>query len=348
MTGGDIDGLRNLAETLAAYVPHVRDLTGRLSAVARNLTEDGRDGWHGAAATAFTATWRGQARSAAALEDYVAAVAGVIGELASELSRISGTVEPGSQARAQADAAREAAARRLRRLHQQVTEPGSHPDGAMAALLAGGLLASPVSALGRNGHAEAELSRLVDTPVIGARAALQGTAALGRHAAGSPPGEPPAAGQEPEALKGTLGAAEKIPMLDVAATLAGAGVGSYYDIKDGQSPGAAIGSELISNGAGTVAADAGGGLAGVAIGARLGAAGGPVSIAAGAVIGYGVGDLTHNLLDEHWSQDLRAHGVAGGALHGAHHAADQTADDARELAVHAGHQAGHYWDGLFG
>lgn len=358
MIGGDIDGLRKLAATLQDYVTQVRDLAGRLSVVARDLTRDGSGGWHGPAADAFASAWRRQAKAAAALEDYVAAVAQVVGGLAAELARIESSLERGAQggqARAQANAARAAAARRLSLLHQQITSPGPHsdgtpggaPDGAMAALLAGGLAASPVAALGRGGHAEAELSQLVDTPVTDARASLQGTAALGRHAAGNTPGSR-AAGEEPEALRSAFGCAENIPMVDIGATLAGTAVGSYYDIRGGQSPVSAIADELISNGAGMAAANEGGKLAGVAIGTRLGAAGGPIGIAAGAVVGYGVGDLTQNLLTEHWSADIHAHGVEGGILHGAHHAADQTVDDARELAVHAGHQAEHYWDDVFG
>lgn len=355
MIGGDIDGLRNLAETLQDYVPQVRDLAGRLSVVARDLTRDGSGGWHGSAAEAFASAWQKQAKAAAALEDYVAAVAQVVGGLAAELSRIESALERGAQngqARAQANAARAAAARRLSLLHQQITSPGPHSDGAsdgaMAALLAGGLVASPAAALGRGGHAEAELSQLVDTPVTDARASLQGTAALGRHAAGNTPGSLGAADEEPEALRSAFGFAENIPMVDIGATLAGSAVGSYYDIRGGQSPVSAIPDELISNGAGMAAANEGGKLAGVAIGTRLGAAGGPIGIAAGAVVGYGVGDLTQNLLTEHWSADIHAHGVEGGVLHGAHHAADQTVDDARELAVHAGHQAEHYWDDVFG
>lgn len=347
MIDGDIDGLWHLEETLRAYAARVRDLAGRLSAVTRNLTEDDPGGWRGAAADAFTAAWSRQARAATALEDYVTAAAGVIGELAAGLSRIESAGQPANQARAAADAVRENAARQLGALHARVTAPGPHAGGALAALGAGGLLASPLAALGRDAHAEAELSRLVDTPVIDARAALAGTSALGRHAAGSTPGNT-AAGAEPEAVKGVLGAAEEIPVLDVAATLAGTGIGSYYDIEAGQSPAAAIGGELLSNGAGTIAAGAAGGAAGAAAGARLGAAGGPVGLAAGAIVGYGAGDLTHNLVNENWSGDLRAHGVIDGTVHGAHHAADQTADDARELAVNAGHEAEHCWDNLFG
>lgn len=319
LTGGDIDGLRNLADNLRAYAADVRDLAGRLTAVARGLTEDDQDGWHGEAASAFTAAWRRQARAAAVLEDYAAAVGRVTGELAAELARIEAAAgAPPARQRAafQANVARENAARTLATLHQRVSAPGTHPGDAMAAVLAGGLLVAPVSS-------------------------------LGRHAAGHIP-EPAAADAEPEALKGVIGVAENVPLLDVAATVVGAGVGSYYDIEDGQSPATAIGDELISNGAGMAAANVGGGLAGAAIGTRLGAAGGPVGVAAGAVIGYGAGELTHNLLDEHWSADIDDHGVVDGTVHGAHHAADQTADDARELAVHTGHQVEHYWDGLFG
>lgn len=308
-TGGDIHGLRNLAEALQDYARQVRDLAGRLSVTARSLTGDGPGGWQGPASDAFTVAWHRQARSAAALEDYVAAAARVIGELAAELARAGSAAE--------ANAVREAAARKLTTLRQQATAPGPHPGSAMAALLAGGLAVAPASA-------------------------------LGRHAAGNTPDSVRAAEQEPEALKGLIGTAEKIPVLDVGATLAGTGVGAYYDIKDGESPATAIPGELVSNGAGMVAADAGGDLADAAIGARLGAVGGPVGVAAGAVIGYGAGDLARNLLDEPWSADIHDHGVVDGTLRGAHHAADQTADDARELAVHAGHQAEHYWDDVFG
>jgi hypothetical protein len=72
-----------------------------------------------------------------------------------------------------------------------------------------------------------------------------------------------------------------------------------------------------------------------------------VGIAVGAVVGYGVGDLTHNLLIEPWAQDRQEHGAVLGTLYGIGHSEAATVDDARELAVGAGHKAEHYWDDIF-
>ncbi len=67
----------------------------------------------------------------------------------------------------------------------------------------------------------------------------------------------------------------------------------------------------------------------------------------GSVAGYGVGDLTHNLLWEPWGQDMHAYGAAGGVLYGIGHSEFATADDTRGFAISAGHEAEHLWDGLF-
>lgn len=201
--------------------------------------------------------------------------------------------------------------------------------------------------LGKTGRLESSLSKLLDTRVSDVNARLQGAAGPGRHVAGNTPEDlRSAANEEPDWLKSTLGLAEKTPLVDVAATVAGTGIGTYYDVEGGQSLPSAIGDELIANTTGTLATNAGSAIAGAAIGTRLGAAGGPVGVAAGAVAGYTIGDATHNALEEPWSQDIRAHGAAGGVAHGAHHVADQTVDDGRELIIGTGHQIEHYWDDI--
>ena len=164
--GGDIRGLQNIAETLYAYLPRVQDLVGTLSVSVNDLTSDGSDGWQGTAASAFTAAWRRQAATAAALEDYVTGVAQAIDGLAVELSQLEnaledqayevskhgvrigtdGTIQGYSgvnglewsiayakvleQAQGEATQAREAAARQLYSLYQQVMNPNPHPNRA--------------------------------------------------------------------------------------------------------------------------------------------------------------------------------------------------------------------------
>jgi uncharacterized protein YukE len=183
--GGDIRGLQGIAETLYAYLPRVQDLVGTLSVTVTDLTSDSADGWQGKAASAFTAAWRKQALTAAALEDYVTGVALAIDELAVELSKIENALESDAcdvskhgvrigadgsaqgysgvqglewatsytkvleQAQGEATQAREAAARQLYSLYQQVMNPNPHPNGAdvttMSGLLAD-LLAVPTAA----------------------------------------------------------------------------------------------------------------------------------------------------------------------------------------------------------
>jgi hypothetical protein len=184
--GGDIRGLQGVAQTLYAYVPRVQDLAGRLSVVARNLTGDGPGGWQGKAASAFTAAWREQAMTAAALEEYVTAVAAIIDGLAVELSQIEnaleqqaytvskhgvrigtdGTVEGYSggvqglewaeaylkireQALSEATSARQAATRQLYSLYQQVMNTNTHPNVGDAVTMSGllaDLMAAPTAA----------------------------------------------------------------------------------------------------------------------------------------------------------------------------------------------------------
>jgi uncharacterized protein YukE len=183
--GGDIRGLQRTAETLYGYLPRVRDLTGTLSVTARDLTSDSPDGWQGTAASAFTAAWQKQAQTAAALEDYVTGAAQIIDSLAAELAQTENALEDDAynvsrhgvrigtdgsvqgynglqalewatsytkvleQAQSEAARAREAAARQLYSLYQQVINPNPHPNGADIATMSGllaDLLAAPTAA----------------------------------------------------------------------------------------------------------------------------------------------------------------------------------------------------------
>ena len=428
----------DVAVKLKAYLPRVQDLVARLSATASGLTAAGPGRWQGAAAEAFTASWRAQAATAVALEEYVAGVALAIGSLAVELSQLEnalesqayqvsqqgvvigpdGSVESYSgpqglelameynkvreQVRAEADQVRSAAAQQLYGLYQQVVHPGPHLNGVDANTGAGllaDLLATPTAArrevsaklkklqgkevkldeeiaeakrtgrsvdeilgeeskvrgelnkvqeeLAQTGKTENALSRLLDTRASDAENYLQGKAGSGKHVAGNTPEDLKAAAEEPKFLKQILKLGNEIPLVDAGTTLIGTAVGTYYDVKGGQPLGSAVRDEAISNTAGTAAATGTTAAVGAVWGGDLGAAGGPVGIAAGVVVGYGVGDVTHNLLTESWGQDTHDHGAVGGVLYGIGHSEFETGKDFGKLGVGVGHEAEHLWDNVF-
>ena len=106
---------------------------------------------------------------------------------------------------------------------------------------------------------------------------------------------------------------------------AGAGITVWQDREQGESWGQSLADGAVSSG--------------VALGAGLGAAaligtGSVAAVAAGVIGGgalaVGVGDFVHNLFQENWPAQFRAHGVLGGL-------ADGTANAAGE----AGHQVVH-------
>jgi uncharacterized protein YukE len=198
------------------------------------------------------------------------------------------------------------------------------------------------------GKTENAVSRLLDTRVSDVRGYLGGQAGPGKHVGGSTESDVRAAADDdPSALDELLKAGDSIPVVDVAAALAGIGVGTYADVRGGQSVGSALADETISNTTGAVAANAAAGAVGAEFGSELGAVGGPVGIAVGAVVGYGVGDLTHNLLAEPWGQDEEQYGAVLGTVYGVGHSEAATVDDARELAVGSGHEAERLWDDVF-
>ena len=183
--GGDISGLRGVAQTLYGYVPHVQDLAHRLSVVASSLTGGGPGSWQGQAASAFTTAWRKQAMTAAALDEYVSAVAQAIDGLAVGLAQLENALEldaadvsshgvqigsdgnvagySGSQgleyaeaylkvreqALSEATQAREAATQQLYSLYQQIMNANPHPNVGDAVTMSGllaDMLALPTAA----------------------------------------------------------------------------------------------------------------------------------------------------------------------------------------------------------
>lgn len=203
--------------------------------------------------------------------------------------------------------------------------------------------------LAKTGKMESALSRLLDSRASNVEGYLAGQAGSGRHVAGNTPKDlQTAAADEPGALEKIFKIGSDIPVVDVATTAIGTAVGTYYAVRGGQPLGTALRDEAISNTAGTVAATGTGYLVGAEWGAQLGSAAGPVGIVAGAAIGYGVGDISYNLLTENWGQDVHDHGVLHGVMDGIGHSMNESADDTRELAVGVGHEAEHLWDGVFG
>jgi len=202
--------------------------------------------------------------------------------------------------------------------------------------------------LSQTGKTENAVSRLPDTRAGDVRGFLSGQAGLGKHVGGSTESDlRAAADEEPGALGKVLDFGGDVPVVDVAATLAGIAVGTCTDVKGGQPLGPALADETVANTAGAVTANAAAGAVGEEIGSELGAVGGPAGIAVGALVGYGVGDLTHNLLTEQWGQDEEKYGAVLGTLYGVGHSEAATVDDARELAVGTGHEAEHLWDNVF-
>lgn len=91
--GTDIHGLQDTAQDLDQRVQRIRDLTRRLSAIARAITTSAPDPWQGAAAASFTAAWEEQLAILAALDRCATGVTRVLEGLAVRLSRIETDLE---------------------------------------------------------------------------------------------------------------------------------------------------------------------------------------------------------------------------------------------------------------
>lgn len=121
---------------------------------------------------------------------------------------------------------------------------------------------------------------------------------------------------------------KEIPVIDIAATAAAAGLQTKDDMEKGWSARHAIGADF---GAGAIGLGVGIGTGGLAI---------------------GVGDLDYQAFHEHWSEDIHKDGVVGGVLDGIGHSGARVGSDAKHVAEDIGHGAsslGHkVWHGLFG
>ena len=191
--------------------------------------------------------------------------------------------------------------------------------------------------LANAGRGENALSKLLDSRVGNVREYLAGRAGGAEHVAGrTPEALTEAVGEDPGLLAKLVDAGDAIPVVDVAAGVAGTVLGTREDVKAGRPVGESLAKEATANVVGLTAGAVVGGLIGNIPGVLV-----------GSVVGYGVGDLTHNLLWEPWGQDMHAYGAAGGVLYGIGHSEFATADDTRGFAISAGHEAEHLWDGLF-
>lgn len=139
---------------------------------------------------------------------------------------------------------------------------------------------------------------------------------------------------------------KEIPVIDVAATAAAAGLQTKDDMEKGWSAPHAIG------------ADFGAGAIGLGVGVGIGTASfmvsAPALLVAGVAGGLAVGvcDLAYQAFHEHWSEDIHKDGVVGGVLDGIGHSSARVgsdvkhvAKDIRDGASSLGHKV---WHGLFG
>lgn len=94
--GGDIGGLRALADTLNSYAPKMTNVTRALDQQATGLTGE----WKGASADAFSTAWHRDSITAQALSVVTAETGTIIGALASALADIEDALEEQASASA--------------------------------------------------------------------------------------------------------------------------------------------------------------------------------------------------------------------------------------------------------
>jgi hypothetical protein len=198
-------------------------------------------------------------------------------------------------------------------------------------------LASARTELPTVGRNENTFTKLLDSRVGNVRAYLAGRAGPGEHVTGrTPEAMADAAGEDSGLISKLINAGDSIPVVDVLAATAGTVFGVQEDAAAHKPVGEAIAKEATANVVGLTA--------GVVVGGAIGGIPGAI---VGGIVGYGVGDLTHNLLWEHWGQDMHTYGAVGGVLYGIGHSEFATADDARGAALSLGHSAEHLWDKVF-
>ncbi len=151
--------------------------------------------------------------------------------------------------------------------------------------------------------------------------------------------------------------AADLPLIDIAAAGAGTYFGAQQDMADGVPSYAAYPLEAGGN---IAALGVGGWVGGLATGGAatalgglgvtgvgLSMAAGGVGVLAGGVVAYGVGDFTHNLIDENWGADFQHHGIVAGLGYGIGDSAVKTGQDFAKLGTGIAHTAEHLWDSVF-
>jgi uncharacterized protein YukE len=134
-----------------------------------------------------------------------------------------------------------------------------------------------------------------------------------------------------------------IPVLDILAGMAGTGLSTYQDVRDGQSLATALPEEAASNTAGVTTGILAGGGASALVGGGL--VGGVLGAGVGGVVAVGVGDFTNHLFHENWGGDIHKYGVAVGVLDGIGDSAKKTGGDIVNLGKDLGHTASSLWHG---
>jgi uncharacterized protein YukE len=95
MVGGDIGGLQGLATKLAVYSPQMQSVVDDLNKQVSRLVHDA--GWFGGAADSFKRQWERDAVGADLLRQVVLAIAGVVGDLGTNLRRIENALQQASE-----------------------------------------------------------------------------------------------------------------------------------------------------------------------------------------------------------------------------------------------------------
>jgi uncharacterized protein YukE len=136
-----------------------------------------------------------------------------------------------------------------------------------------------------------------------------------------------------------------IPVIDVAAALAGTGLSTYSDVRAGQSVTTALPEELTANVAGVAAGAVVGGAAMTLVGGGI--VGGAVAALSAGAVAYGVGSLTDNLVHQDWGGDIHSHGVVDGIGVGTLDSVKETGDDFTGLGKDVSHTASSIWHSVF-
>jgi uncharacterized protein YukE len=172
---------------------------------------------------------------------------------------------------------------------------------------------------------------------------------------GFSPSDIPAVSDALDGVGGFAGTLAKfaadVPVVDVAAAVAGTYFSAQQDIRDGVPwefayPGelagqtAAIGTGAVVGNLAMGAATAGLTAAGVDAGLGLTVAAGGVGVLAGGIAAYGVGDFVHHMIDQNWSADISHDGVLLGIGKGVGDSVVETGED-------FGHIASSIWHSIF-